>query len=236
MGLQIMKMLPRFFLAALLMPCVLAADTEQRIYTAPDPAATGGIKGTVDVVVTHALAVDHDQVRGLSRRDERRREDVLFRAPAGRQIRPRAGDEDNAKVYEGLALGEEKRDLPAGSMDNLKTRITKQDAFFNRVLIHRLGFDGENTFAFVERIRRPEDSDAGRRDAQRHAAAVRRDRTRPGGRRLAGDDHAHPLPRGTTSRTASIIPCTVTAKELGNLRVIDGVKDLGSILPLSSLQ
>ncbi len=52
--------IPLALLLALLVPCALAADTVQRIYTAPDPAASGGIRGSVNVVITHALAVNHD--------------------------------------------------------------------------------------------------------------------------------------------------------------------------------
>ncbi len=55
-------------------------------------------------------------------------------------------------VYEGLALGEpERKDLPPGSMGNLKGRVDKQDAFFNHAHIHRLGFDGPTCLLFVER-------------------------------------------------------------------------------------
>ena len=173
LGFQIMKILS-FFLGALFVPCLLAADTEQRIYTAPDPAATGGIKGTVNVVVTHALAVNHDHVEVYRGAMSNGGKTFSFEhLPVGKYDLVLVTN--NAQVYEGLALGEEKRDLPAGSTEHLKKRITSQEAFFNRALIQRIGYDGENAFAFVERIRDQKDPDAGRRGARRDAATVRRD-------------------------------------------------------------
>ena len=57
-------------------------------------------------------------------------------------------------VYEGLSLGEpERKDLPPGSMENLKLRVEKQDAFFNHAHIHRIGFDGPTCLLFVEQTR-----------------------------------------------------------------------------------
>ena len=225
--------IPSLFLWALFVPGLLAADTVQRIYTTPDPAATGGIKGTVNVVVTHALAVNHDHVDVYRGAMSNGGKTFSFEhLPVGKYDLVLVTN--NAQVYEGLALGEEKRDLPAGSMEHLKKRITSQEAFFNRALIHRIGYDGENTFAFVERIR---DQKILTQGGAVLAATLRRFDVIELAQ--AVDDWQVTTSRILYREEQPLNGINYSlhgfAKELGNLRIIDGVKDLGSI-QLSSLQ
>ena len=220
-------------LAALLLPCTLAADTEQRIYTAPDPAATGGIRGTVNVVVTHALAVNHDHLEVYRAEMSNGGKTFQFsHLPVGKYDLVLVTAD--AKTYEGLVLGEEKRDLPAGSMEHLQARVAAQDAFFNRSHVHRIGFDGENAFVFVERVR---DKPILKQSGETLRATLRRLEVIELAQ--AGDDwqvtsnrhlyrEEQPL-GGVNYLLHGYVP------QFANLRVVDDVKDLGSIM-LSSLQ
>ena len=221
-----MKFLALLF-ALVLGPCALA-DTEQRLYTAPDPSASGGIRGTVNAVVTHALAVDHERVH-VYRADMSNggKTFVFSHLPVGKYDLVLVTND--ARVYEGLTLGAEKRDLPAGSMENLQKCVTAQDAFFNRCKIHRLGFDGENAFLFVERIR---NQPILKQNAETPHATLRRleiievaqaaDNWQvTTNRHLYREEQP---PNGINNVRHLYVP------ELGGLRVIDSVKDLGSIL------
>lgn len=222
-----MKLIRPLLLLVLLVSGAFAAETIQRIYSAPDPAASGGIKGSVNVTMTHALAVEHDRVhvyRGtLGDGNKSFRFDGL---PTGKYDLVLVTTD--GAVYEGLALGEEKRELPAGSMEHLKARVTAQDAFFNRALIHRVGFDGENALAFVERIR---DKQILKQDATTLNATLRRLEIIELAQ--AGDDwqvttarhlyREEQPPNGINNLKHGFV------RELGNLRVVETPKDLGSI-------
>ena len=124
-----------------------------RIYTAPDPAATGGISGTLPAgELTHAMAVNSERVQ-------------VYRAlpvPGSNQFHFEhlpVGKYDLVlvtkahEVFEGLRLGAPLTELPPASRLNLETRIAKADAYFNRHSIHRCGIVNERILAFVERIR-----------------------------------------------------------------------------------
>ena len=122
-----------------------------RIYTAPDPAAPGGITGVLPVgELTHAMAVNSERVQ-------------VYRAlPGSNQFRFEnlpIGKYDlilvtkDRQVYEGLRLGVALAELPPAARLNLATRIAKADAYFNRHLVHRCGIVNERILAFVERIR-----------------------------------------------------------------------------------
>lgn len=216
-----------FLWVMLLTGVALADEPAQRIYTAPDPAATGAIRGSVNVILAQALAVEHDRTR-------------VYRGTLGEGGKAFSfgglpvGKYDlvlvtaDGSVYEGLALGEEKRDLPAGTVENLKRRVTTQDAFYNRTVIHRVGYDGDNALVFVERIR---DKEILRQSAEKLAATLRRLEIMELAR--AGDDwqvttarhlyREEQAPGGLDQLKHGFV------RELGNLRVIDSVKDLGHI-------
>ena len=225
------------FLAMLAMalfwlPSALADDTVQRIYTAPNAQDAGGIKGTCGANITHALAVNHDHLRvyrGEVSIDGR--SFVFAHLPVGKY--DLAFVTKDRLVYEGLVLGEDKRmDLPANSMANLNKRVEAQDAFFNHARVHRLGFDGANCLLFVERT---SDRHILRQNGEALAADVRRLEIMEMSQ--AADDwqvtttrhlyREEQPPGGIDFLTDKFVP------EFSNLRVIDSVKDVGSVtLPL----
>ena len=98
-----MNTLPRSLMAVLLaatlaLPCVFAADTVQRIYTAPDPADRGGIKGSCAANITHALAVNHDRLRVYRGTVSADGGTFDFPASARREVRPGDGDERQGRL------------------------------------------------------------------------------------------------------------------------------------------
>ena len=219
-----MKIVP-LLLSFWLVAAALADEPAQRIYTAPDATARGGIRGVVNVVLTHALAVEHDRTRVYRGTLSDGNKGFSFSGlPVGKYDLVLVTADG---VYEGLALGEQTRDLPAGSLENLKKRVNAQDAFFNRTLIHCVGFDGDNALVFVERIR---DKLILKQSAEKLDATLRRLEVMELAQ--AGDDW-----QVTTTRhlyREEQPPGGINflkhgfARELGSLRVIDTVKDLGS--------
>ena len=224
-----MKFSPLFLLLLWLAPGLLAADTVQRIYTVPDPAATGGIRGSVGVVITHALAVNHDRIEVYrAEMSDGGKSFVFPHLPVGKYDLVLVGQEHI--VYEGLNLGDEKppADLPPGSLEHLKTRVGAQDAFFNHFKIQRAGYDGANALLFVERT---SDRQILRQDATKLNATLRRleiielaqaadDWQVTTNRHLYREEQD---PHGIDFLQDAYLP------ELGNLRIIDSMKDLGTV-------
>ena len=123
-----------------------------RIYTQPDPASAGGIAGIADTELTHALAIDHERAHVY--RAELSGAGKTFRfehLPVGKYDLVLVAK--NRAVYEGLALGDSSPNLSPVPSKNLATRIAVADSFFNRHTVHRTGFEGDRALAFVERIR-----------------------------------------------------------------------------------
>jgi hypothetical protein len=127
---------------------VALAGEPGRIYTKTDASAAGGIAGKTGVELTHAIAVDH----------ERQHVFLADLADAGKEFRFQhlpVGKYDlvlvtsDGAVFEGLMLGVATNALPA----NLVTRVAVADSFFNRYTIHRCGFVEDRAFVFVERLR-----------------------------------------------------------------------------------
>lgn len=135
-----------------LIPSLLAAGNPGRIYTAPDPASPGGIEGRSPVPVTHALAVDRDRIHVYrGKLSDGGRKFSFEHLPVGKYDIVLV---DEAKaIYEGVSLGGPTPALPANSMENLRKRVAAADAFFNRHQAHRIGFEGDHCYAFVERLR-----------------------------------------------------------------------------------
>jgi len=123
-----------------------------RIYTAPDPAATGGLTGTLPVgELTHAVAVDSERVKVYRALPVAGSNQFQFEhLPVGKYDLVLVTKE--RQIFEGLRLGDEVT-LDTGSRTNLETRIAKADSYFNRHIIHRYGIVDDRIFAFVERIR-----------------------------------------------------------------------------------
>lgn len=136
----------------LFLPVVSGFAESGRIYTAPDNSAPRGIEGSVPVELTHAIAIDHDRLHVyLGALSDGGRAFHFPHLPVGKYdlVLVTKGRE----VYEGLALGDPTTSLAPASAKNLETRISLADSFFNRYTIHRTGIDGDHILAFVERIR-----------------------------------------------------------------------------------
>jgi hypothetical protein len=215
--------------AVLLLPGALAADTVQRIYTVPDPQDAGGIKGRCAASTTHALAVNRDHVRVY--RGETSADGHAFNfahLPLGKYDLVLVARD--RLVYEGLALGEPSRsDLPPASLANLKKRVEAADAFFNHVKIHRVGFDGSNCYAFVERT---SDRQILRQDGVELGKNLRRleiielaQATDDWQVTTQREIYREEQPSGGIGfLTDKFVP------EFSNLRIIDRIKDVGSVM------
>ena len=207
--------------------CSPAFAQAGRIYTAPDPASSGGLEGSIAEPLTHAVAVERDRVR-------------VFRAalsPGGTAFHFEhlpVGEYDlvlfarSGAVYEGLALGDPPA-LPEVSAKHLEERIAAADGFFNRSRIHRTGVspDGETLLAFVERFRA---NDVLQQSGKALGQMVRRfeiaELTR------ASDDWQLSASRHLYREGEPIFPqfrSTVHVPLLGGLRVITTLHTLGSI-------
>lgn len=198
-----------------------------RIYTAPDPAATGSLKGRTAEPLTHAVAVERDRARVFrAALDDDGRAFRFERLPIGKYdlvLFTRTGT-----VYEGLALGETLR-LEGASDQNFRRRIDAADGFFNKTQIHRAGLsaDGETLLAFVERFRA---NDVLKQSGEALGQMVRRfeivELTR------AADDWQMSASRHIYREGEPVVPefrKTVNLPALGNLRVVREPKDLGEI-------
>lgn len=206
---------------------VLRADPG-RIYTAPDPAATGGIEGTAPMPLTHALAIDHDRLH-VYRSDltDGGKAFQFHHLPVGKYDLVLVAEGN--MVFEGLALGD-----PAGSLDptsaqNLRTRVGAADSFFNRFTILRTGLSGDQALVFVERIR---DRLILQQSGEKLNANLRRLEIIELER--AGDDWQMSATRHIYREEEPIRENPPSMKHffvstIGNLRVVDSVKQLGSV-------
>lgn len=226
MGRQAMKTL-LFHAFLFVSMCGAAFAQAGRIYTAPEPSATGGISGNVPEPLTHAVAVERDRVRvflGALSNDG-----TAFhfaRLPVGKYdlvLFARSG-----AVYEGFALGDPPSLTPE-SAKHLEERVAASDGFFNRYKIHRTGVsaDGETVLAFVERFRA---EGVLKQSGEALGQMVRRfeiaELTR------ASDDWQLTTSRHLYREGEPILSQfrpTVFVPELGGLRVTSEIRALGSI-------
>jgi len=215
------------FLACLSLPSAFAQAG--RIYTAPDPSATGGLSGHVSQELTHALAVEHDLVRVFrADLDSNGRTFRFDHLPVGKYdlvLFTKLGT-----VYEGLDLGTAPS-LPEPSAKNLNQRITLADGFFNQTHVHRIGIspDGETLLALVERYRA---NDVLKQSGEALGQMIRRFEVIELAR--ANDDwqmtasrhlyrEGEPIPAQPQFRKTLNIPA------LGSLRVISTLNNMGEI-------
>ena len=203
-----------------------------RIYTVPDPAATGGIEGTAPMQLTHALAVDHERVH-VYRADltDGGNTFQFHHLPVGKfdLVLIAVGN----TVYEGLSLGDSAANPDPVSERNLRARIGAADSFFNRFSILRAGVNGEQALAFVERIR---DRLTLQQSGEKLNANLRRFEIIDLAK--AGDDWQMSATRHIYREEEPVRENPPFTKHffvsaIGNLRVVDNVKDLGA-LPLPS--
>jgi len=208
---------------------VIRADPG-RIYTALDPAATGGIEGTVPLPLTHALAVEHDRLHVYrAELSDGGKTFQFHHLPVGKfdLVLIAAGN----TVFEGLALGDPETNPDPVSVQNLRNRIGAADSFFNRFAIQRTGANGDQALAFVERIR---DRLTLQQSGEKLNANLRRFEIIELAK--AGDDWQMSTTRHIYREEESVRENPPFMKHffvsaIGNLRVVDSVKQLGE-LPL----
>ena len=201
-----------------------------RLYTVPDPAANGGIEGDAGIVLTHALAIDHERVHVY--RAELSDAGKVFHfthLPVGKYDLVLVAK--NCAIYEGLVLGNAASALSSVSAKNLETRIAVADSFFNRHTVHRTGFEGAHALAFVERIR---DKLILKQSGEKLDSNLRRFEIIE--LEQAADDWQMVSTRQIFREEEPVAPAPPFFKyfhvsELGNIRVVDTVKQLGA-LPL----
>jgi hypothetical protein len=202
-----------------------------RIYTPPDAAASGGIEGNAGIELTHALAIDHERIHVY--RGELSDAGKAFRfshLPVGKYDLVLVS-KDRA-VYEGLALGGiAPASLLPVSAKKLETRIAVADSFFNRHTVHREGFEGDRVLVFVERIR---DKLILKQSGEKLDSNLRRFEIIE--LEQAGDDWQMVSTRHLYREEEPVEAAPPFFKhfqvsELGNIRVVDTVKQLGA-LPL----
>ena len=225
-------MIHRFLLSAF---CVFAlalpASAQTTVlYTKPAADANGGISGKVNAELTHALALNRDYTQCF-------RGDLSDGGKAFRISGLPTGKYDlicvtkNGTVFEGVELGEDGSKLPPVSLKNSEARIKKADAFFPKATIHRFGLieGGEKMMLFVERLR---DTLILRQSGEKLDSNLRRlevvelikakdDWQMLNTRHIYREEA--PLVENMPFFTHKFVP------ELGNVRVIDSFKDLGSI-------
>ena len=220
-----------FVLAGMLAIPTIASAQTANLYTKPVPGAAGGISGRVNTELTHAVALHRDRVSCY-------RAEISDGGQAFRFSGLPTGKYDlvfitkSGGIYEGLFLGESRDSMTGIMRQKLDERVLKADTFFNKARLHRFGVteDGNLCLAFVERVRDTlilkqsgetlnsnlrrfeiidlaKATDNWQMMTSRH---IYREEA-PVGEGMGFNDHRH-LPG------------------LGNLRVIDTVKDLGNIV------
>ena len=225
-------MIQRFLLRAMcVLSFVLAASGQTTVlYTKPVAGASGGLSGKVDAELTHAIALNRDYVQCF--KGELSDGGKSFRIsglPTGKY--DLICVTKSGIIFEGVELGEDGSKLPPDSMKHAETRITKADTFFPKVKIHRLGLidGGEKMMLFVERTR---DTFIFRQDGTQLKSNLRRIEVVE--LIKAKDDWQMLNTRHIYREEAPLVENMAFfshkfAPELGNVRVIDSVKDLGSI-------
>lgn len=199
------------------------------LYTKPDPAAPGGISGTVDKELTHAIALARDRVHcyraDLSNGGKSFRFSGLPTGKYDLMLVAKAG-----AVYENLTLGAKAVELTDEQKKNVAIRLNKADSFFNKWKLHRVGIeeDGEKLVCFIERMR---DKEILRQSGEKLGANLRRFEVATLNK--ATDDWDFADTRHLYREEQPLGELSPLKHErveaLGNIRVIDAVKDLGSI-------
>ncbi len=224
-----MKLLT-FTLALLATVTGAFAENTRNFYQHPVAGANGGLSGTVDQPVTHALALNRDRVscyKGELSADGKSFK--LTGLPTGKYDLIFVTKTN--QVYEGLDLGEQSVQLTGIVLKHLEERVSLADAFFNKAHLHRyaLSADGEKLFAFIERIR---DRATLTQGGETMKVNLRRFDVTEFAK--AQDDwmmvNARHVYREETPQIPNMpfAPHFYNAK-LGNFRVIDSNKDLGSL-------
>lgn len=225
-------MIHRFLLrafSALALALTASAQTTV-LYTKPAAGANGGISGKVDAELTHAIALNRDYTQCF-------RGDLSDGGKSFRISGLPTGKYDvicvtkSGQIFEGVEVGEDGSKLPPDSVKHAEARIKKADTFFPKVKIHRLGLieGGEKMMLFVERLR---DTLILRQSGEKLDSNLRRIEVvelikAKDDWQMLNTRHIYreeaPLVENMPFFTHKFVP------ELGNVRVIDTFKDLGSI-------
>jgi hypothetical protein len=216
------------FLFSLVLAGTALAQTAN-LYTKPDSSAPGGISGSVDKELTHAIALSRDRVHCYKADLTNGGKSFRFTGlPTGKydlMLVAKAG-----AVYENLTLGAKAAELTDKQKENVARRLDKADSFFNKWKLHRVGIeeDGEKLVCFIERMR---DKEILKQSGEKLGANLRRFEVATLNK--ATDDWDFADTRHLYREEQPLGTLTPLKHErveaLGNVRVIDAVKDLGSI-------
>jgi len=217
-------------LLALILIGTTALADPGRIYTKPDTTAPGGIEGSTGIELTHAVAIDHERSHVYrAELSDSGRKFLFSHLPVGKYDLVLLAK--NRVVYEGLILGDAPMTFPIAVLENLKKRVAVADTFFNRHIIHRTGFEGDRALVFVERIR---DKLILKQSGEKLGGNLRRFEIIE--LEQAADDwqmvstrHIYREEEPLESSPPFFEHFQVS--ELGNIRVVDSVKQLG-LIPL----
>jgi hypothetical protein len=207
----------------------VSAQNTKSFYTQPSPGAGGGITAKVDTALTHAIALERDRTSAY--RATLSDENMRFHftnLPTGKYdllLFTKAGT-----LFEGLQLGDSADSVTGEGRKNLEERIAKADAFFNKYKLHRMGLieGGDKLLALIEKMRDKETLTGG---GEKLNGPVRRFEIAQFDK--ASDTWSFQVNRHlyreeeAAGRNDFLDSKFVPA--LGNLRVIESVKDLGSI-------
>lgn len=218
-----MKRLFLLFLFALL------GSAEADIYTKPKAGAGGGIQGKVDAAITHAIALERDRKSCYKGAVGDGGKSFVFNGLPTGKYDLLLFTEDRV-LMEGVFLGEPAEAAVKPSMKNLEERIEKADSFFNKYKLHRFGLidEGAKLLAVVERMRDKETLTGG---GEVLKGPVRRFEIAEFDK--AADTWSFMVNRHLyreqdgPEQTAFFESRHVAA--LGGIRVIDSLKDIGSV-------
>ena len=222
-------MIARFLLCFLALVPGADAQNTKGFYTQTRTDAGGGHTAKVDEALTYAIALERDRTSvykaTLSEENTRFH---FANLPTGKY--DLLLFTKGRMVFEGLQLGEP-ADLGAGAgRKNLEERIAKADGFFNKYKLHRMGLieQGAKLLTLVERVRDKETLTGG---GEKLKGPVRRFELAQFDK--AADTWSFMLNRhlyreeeaagGGDFLDSKFLPT------LGNLRVIESLKDLGAI-------
>lgn len=207
----------------------VAAENTKGFYTQGRPGVGGGITGKTDAALTHAIALERDRTSAY--KGTLSEENTRFHfanLPTGKYDLLLFTKE--GVVFEGLQLGEAP-DFGSGvGRKNLEERIAKADAFFNKYKLHRMGVveDGGKLLALVERMRDKETLNGA---GEKLNGPVRRFEIAQFDR--AADTwsfmvNRHLYREEEAAGRAEFLDSKFVPT-LGNIRVIESVKDLGAL-------
>ena len=218
-------------IAAFLFPPHPLAAQSLRLYTQENPDDKGGITGRAGAPLAYAFAMERDLTR-VYRAKLDGVEGVFHFAnlPVGKYDLVLVTKDGT--IYEGLELGESemRKGARAGALEE---RIVASDTFFNRVHVHRQGWNGEVALVFVERIR---DGETVRHSGEDLNQAVQRLEVialEPATDDWQLTDSRHILRETHALEKGMPFLKSVYVSSLNDHRVIDSIKDLG-VLSLPS--